>query len=943
MSDAAERIAAEMKLKPERVAAAVALLREGAPVPYIAHYAREKTGGLDEARLHEIEDRLQTRDELGARRAAILSSIKVQDKLDDALRARIEAAATRAELEDLYLPYAPRKKTRAQEAIKKGLEPLAELILKQETDSGSVESAAEKFLSKEHGVMDLATALAGAREIVSELLSERPDLREIARALIAEQGKLVAKPKPAKVAERRRKGRRPKPGAEAAAPAANESSAAGEIAAAPESAPAAESAPTPAPEAATPTEAASAEALAPEPEPKAPRGPVFSAPLATLSSHRLAAVLKREEDKEVSLQIEAPREKIVEELKKKAVTNAASIFNAELSLALEECVDRHLLPGMKADLRRELKARADKLAIETFLRTLRGLLLQPPFGARRVLAVQPGKKGAFTLVALNAGGLPLAQEVVDPSKDEESKTQAVEAAKKLIEGQEVEAVAIGKGKKEAAAAELIRAALAAANKATLPVVYISEAGAYAASRAELEELPEADADLRAAVYLGRRLQDPLAELVKLDPRSVLGGMYPQDVDRNDLRKRIEQTFASCVARVGVDVNGADAGLLRFVPGVDAKLAKTIVERRQAQGRIPSRAELLSIEGLKEKEFEFAAAFLRVPGSAEPLDETLVHPRHYALVEKIARAQNATVKELLAHPEKIAQADPKTFAGPEADESTLKEIFKELRRGGKDPRGAFTPPNFDSDIKGIEDLKEGQTLFGVVSMITPFGVFVDIGVHQDGLVHLSEVSHEFIRDIGAFLPVGRRVRVLVKSVDVAKKRIGLSIKALQSPAGGPRRGRAEGQGRSSRDGRGTRPPRGRRPAREGAGGPGGTGTRGPREGAVAGARGGPGGPGGSGGRGGAGGERKGGRGGRDGREAGAGGKMPRVSASGKPLPDYSKFFVKGKRRDDKKKKTDVRKDFASRNEVREVIEQQKKKQTKGTLADLLKQAGVEPNE
>lgn len=894
MSDAVQTIVKDLKLKPEQVEGALALLKQDLPAAFIARYRKERCGGLDEDELAAIEERWRTVSELEARRAVVKNSIQALDKLDAALKAKLDAAATKADLEDLYLPFAPPKgkKNRAVAARDKGLEPLADLILRQEADGRSAEEITMPFLSAEKGVKELADALSGARDLIADRIAADADIRGQLRGLLHAEGRLTAKGRDKVELDKTKY-----------ASYAN-----------------------------------------------------FSEPLEKLPPHRIQAVLRGEEEKKLQLHLEFPREKAVELVKAKYPSRAEAVFSAELALSIEDALTRLLLPQLEHEIRTGLKARADQHAAELFAKNLRALLLAPPLGRKPVVAALASGAGSgakLQLAALDAGGKLLAHAEVAPWKDEVAGADAKEKTAVFLKAAVPEACAIGNGAGGREAGQFLKDALEAAGFGAVPRIFVNEAGAaaYGGSKTGKHELPEADNNLRAAVFLGRRLQDPLAELVKVDPKSIGVGQYQHDVDARILRKKLDEAFACCVNRVGVDLNAAGPDVLAHVSGIGAQLAQAVIETRAKQGGFKSREELKAVPGLGEKEFMLAAGFLRVRDGVNPLDATAIHPERYALVEALAQSAGTDAKGLLGNAAAVNKLDLKAFEAADLGLPTLRDIAAELKAPGADPRGAFVPPAFSEEVSDIKDLREGQVLNGVVTNITAFGVFVDLGVRQDGLVHISELSHRFVRDPASAFAVGQPVKVKVLGVDAGKKRISLSIKALETPPPpraerapqrerGPRRPREGAPAGAATAGTPGAPAQGgeRRPRRE----------RGPRPAGVpaASGAGGPGAPGssaatGAGRPGSGGGRRDGGRRGeRDGRgEKPAG---PRVSSTGKPLPDYSKFFVKGGKKKDKKKEEKTPEAAASRQEVREVLKGQASRSAP-TLADLLKQAGVDSKE
>ena len=902
-----KRIAETLKLQLSQVEGAAALLKEGASISFIAQYRRSKTGGLDETALSRLKEKLDEFTDDEARRETALKSIRDGGKLSPELEEKIQKAESRDELEDLYMSFRSRRRTRSNAAKHKGLEALADIIAKQETGTATPDEVVKPFVSEEKGVKDVQEALAGARDILAENIAEEPACRKIARDLLMSDGKVTTK---AREGVDLAKG-------------------------------------------------------------KYSGFAQFSEPISKVPGHRLLSAMRGAAEKQLYLSLDAPKEKVLSDLKAKVITNAEAPLKAELSLAVEECYERLLGPALDNDLRLELKRNAENEAIDVFAKNLRAILLQAPFGPKPVLAIGPATKAPWKIAVIGADGKTLVHTMLHPNKDEDEKKKAADEIVKLVKEHQIAAVAIinGSGAKEADV--LVRDALKAAEISGIPRVPIHEgaSAAYAATAHAREELPDADNAMRTTVSIGRRLQDPLAEILKLDLKTIPLGQFQHDVDQAALQRKLEETARSVVGQVGANVNSAGESVLRFVPGLNAELAKAIVAKRK-EAPFKTREELKTVAGFDAKVFEHSAGFLRVSESENVLDKTAIHPELYAAVEGLATSAATTVKDLAGN----AEALGKLRGGEALPEADVKAITAELSAPGRDARGVFVPPQFNEDVQDIHDLKEGMVLNGIVTNLAQFGAFIDVGVHQDGLVHISAITHKFIRDPSEVLTVGQHVKVKVLTVDAEKKRISLSIKVLEEaqrrqprPARAPRDnaapreatagqpGGAEGAARtpSSRPPRRMDRPRTPRPdgRPQGQQAPQGTGAVGDTTAAQAPAtasapgqsapgarpdgarrdrfsggadRRGPGGPGAS---------RP--QGGSD-RGTPSGDRFaPKKPEPGKP--DYSKFFVKGKRpsKDKKTERPDAA--AASRDEVREVM----RKQSSGgiSLADLLKQAGV----
>jgi uncharacterized protein len=705
-----EAVAAELGLRPGQVERTTALSDDGATVPFIARYRKEVTGGLDEVQIQAVLDGVRRRRELEARRAAVVASIEEQGRMTPELASALAAATTRAEVEDLYLPYRPKRRTRATIARERGLEPLADLLWSQRS-SGDQDAAVRPFVAPDRDVPDVAAALAGARDICAERVAESAPLRGLARQRAARQGLLRSDVVPAKRGERTRfedhYGRQ--------------------------------------------------ESLA-------------SAP-----SHRVLATFRGEAEGVLRVKLVFPDEEIADELVRRVVRRPKALLAGELEAAVRDGWERLMSPSLETELRAELKERADRAAIEVFGQNLRHLLLASPAGSRRVIALDPGLRTGVKLAALDGTGRVLETATLYSERGESERRRAAAALRDLVTRHHPDLIAVGNGTGNREAETFVRETLGRAG-APPPVVSVSEQGAsvYSASDVARDELPEMDVSLRGAVSIGRRLQDPLAELVKIDPRSIGVGQYQHDVDGAALRKKLGEVVDSCVNAVGVDVNTASPQLLEHVSGVGPTLARRIVQHRERDGAFASRSALKRVTGLGAKTFEQAAGFLRVR-DGEPLDDSAVHPERYALVGRMARDLGTDVAELAGSPALVGRVDWRRYVSDDAGEPTLRDILAELEKPGRDPRGDFSAPAFREDLRELDDVREGMVLQGVVTNVTAFGAFVDVGVHQDGLVHVSELADRFIRDPAEVVRVGDRVTVKVLSVDLARRRLSLSVK------------------------------------------------------------------------------------------------------------------------------------------------------------------------
>jgi uncharacterized protein len=718
-------VSRDLGLPVHAVKAVVALLNEGATVPFIARYRKEATGGLDEVAIRNIDERRTYVLELEARRASVLAEIGSQGKLTATLEGRIKAALTKAELEDLYLPYKPKRRTRAVIAKERGLEPLSELLWAQ-ADGQSPEALAKPFVSLEKDVPDTAAALAGARDIVAERVAEDAEVRRHARETYFNEGQIQVQ----KLAEHQDK----------------------------------------------PT--------------KFDAYADFAEPIANIPSHRYLAIRRGETEGVLRAALGIDKEALTERVTKKRV-RAGSPWAEHMKLAVKDGVTRLLLHSVEVDVRVELKLGADKAAIDVFAKNLRELLLAAPFGTRYVLGIDPGQRTGCKCVVVDETGKLLEHETLYLVQGDASVERAKQTLKAMLARHPVVAIAVGNGthgrETEAFARDVLRESGVTDG---LPfVVSVSEAGAsiYSASDVAREEFPDLDLTIRGAVSIARRLQDPLAELVKLDPKSIGVGQYQHDVFQAFLAKKLDEVVESCVNGVGVELNTASASLLSRVAGLGASVAKRIVAYRNEQGAFKSRKALLSVPGMGPKTFEQAAGFVRVRGGEHPLDASAVHPERYELVERIAKDLGVPVVSLIGNQQLLRGIDRARYQVGDVGSFTLDDIIAELLRPGRDPREEFQPPKFRDDVRTLEDLKPGMALEGVVTNVTAFGAFVDVGVHQDGLVHVSQLADRFIKDPSEVVKVGDKVNVRVLEVDLQRRRIALTRKSgevAKAPAAQP---------------------------------------------------------------------------------------------------------------------------------------------------------------
>jgi protein Tex len=704
----------ELGLLASGVRAVVALLAEGSTVPFIARYRKEATGGLDEVAIRNIDERRTYLLELEARRGSVLSEIQSQGKLTPALEAKLRAAITKAELEDLYLPYKPKRRTRAVIAKERGLEPLAELLWAQ-SDGQAPEASASGFVSAEKEVPDVAAALAGARDIVAERIAEDAEVRRHARETYFKEGQIEV----SKVGEYQDK-------------------------------------------------VTKFDAYA-----------NFAEPLGQIPSHRYLAIRRGETEGVLRASLGIDKEALTERVAKRRV-RSLSPWAGQMALAVKDAVSRLLVHSVEVDVRVELKLSADKAAIDVFAKNLRELLLAAPLGTRYVLGIDPGQRTGCKCVVVDETGKLLEHETVYLVQGDASVERAKQTLKAMLARHKIVAIAVGNGthgrETEAFARDVLREV--GAKDGEPCVVSVSEAGAsiYSASDIAREEFPDLDLTIRGAVSIARRLQDPLAELVKLDPKSIGVGQYQHDVFQAFLAKKLDEVVESCVNGVGVELNLASASLLSRVAGLGASLAKRIVAHRNEKGAFKSRRALLEVPGMGPKTYEQAAGFVRVRGGEHPLDASAVHPERYELVERIAKDLGVPVVSLVGNAEVLRRIDRARYQAGDVGSFTLDDIFAELLRPGRDPREEFQPPKFRDDVRTLEDLKPGMALEGVVTNVTAFGAFVDVGVHQDGLVHVSQLADRFVKDPSEVVKVGDKVNVRVLEVDLVRKRIALTRKS-----------------------------------------------------------------------------------------------------------------------------------------------------------------------
>ncbi len=709
-----QKIAGELKVQPRQVLATAKLFAEGATVPFISRYRKEATGSLDEVAITHIRERLLALAELDQRREAMLKSLEERNLLTDQLKADIAAADNITRLEDIFQPFRPKRRTRAMIAKEQGLEPLADLLFQQQAGTNPLAEAAQ-YVSPEKGVTDVNVALAGARDIIAERVSDDATARAKLRDLCWAEGVVKSK------------------------------------------------------------------IMSNKKEEAAKFKDYFdwSEPVAKIPSHRLLAIRRGESEGFLIMRITQLEESalpLLEPLFVKARNQAAE----QVRLAVQDSYKRLLGPAIEVEFRMETKKRADVEAIRVFADNLRELLLASPLGSKNVLAIDPGFRTGCKTVVLDRQGKLLHNDVIYPTASSAGEVrEAAAAVLSLVKKYKIEAIAIGNGTAGRETETFIKAL-----KFTMPIVMVNESGAsiYSASEVARDEFPNHDVTVRGAVSIGRRLMDPLAELVKLDPKSIGVGQYQHDVEQTALKRSLDDVVVSCVNGVGVELNTASKQLLGYVSGLGPVLAGNIVAYRNENGPFKSRAELKKVSRLGEKAFEQAAGFLRLRDGEHPLDASAVHPERYDLVDCMAKDLNCTVKDLMRDAALRQKIQLPKYVTETVGLPTLNDILGELAKPGRDPRQQFEVFSFQSGIEKMEDLKPGMKLPGIVTNVTAFGAFVDIGVHQDGLVHVSQLSDRFIKDPSEVVKVSQRVTVTVTEVDLPRKRIALSMKA--APTIGP---------------------------------------------------------------------------------------------------------------------------------------------------------------
>lgn len=702
------KIADELGIPSTQVTATVRLLDEGSTVPFISRYRKEATGSLDEVQIAHIRDEIERLRQLEARRETILNSIESQGKLTSELENQIKTAETLSRLEDLYMPYKPKRRTRATMAREKGLEPLALLIMEQK-QIDLIENA-NAFLSEEKQVLSVEDALSGARDIIAEMIAEDAQVRDIVRGLY--QRTAIIKSRVIKGKEE--------------------------------------------------------------------EGEKFSdyfeweEKLSTCPSHRMLAMRRGEKEDVLILDIVIDEEEANSQIERKVISSKGSCAE-QIKLAVADGYKRLISPSIEAEMRVNTKQTAGDKAIAVFADNLRELLLASPLGQKNILALDPGFRTGCKVVALNREGKLLADTVIYPHEPQRKVVEAEMIVLAWCDKYEIEAIAIGNGTASRETEQFVRRIKEL--PMNIHVIVVNEAGAsvYSASEVARNEFPEKDVTVRGAVSIGRRLADPLAELVKIDPKSIGVGQYQHDVDQIKLKDKLDEVVASCVNAVGVELNTASKELLSYVSGIGPTLAQNIITYRNENGAFRNRKALMQVPRMGEKVFEQCAGFLRIRDAFHPLDRSAVHPESYHVVERMADDLGCSIEDLMLNKDLRKKINLQSYVSENIGLPTLKDIFNELEKPGRDPRKEFEIFSFDEHVHEISDLREGMRLPGIVTNVTNFGAFVDIGVHQDGLVHISQLSDTFVDDPNKLVKAGQKVWVNVTEVDAKRKRIALSMK------------------------------------------------------------------------------------------------------------------------------------------------------------------------
>ena len=705
--DKIQFIQQNISIQEKQINAVLQLLSEDCTIPFIARYRKDKTGNLGEVEIEQIQKLSKNFDEIQKRKESVLKSIEEQEKLTPELRAKIEQSFDLQEIEDLYLPFKKRRKTKADAAKEKGLEPLAKIIMAQK--NGDIEQTAQNYLNKE--VSSVEEALQGTRDIIAEWINENIFIRKNLRRIFQRKAVISSKVVKTKKEE--------------------------------------------------------------EDAQKYAQYFDWSEPLNKIPSHRLLAMLRAEKEGFIKVSIDIDKEEILTFMEGSLVKTASPSCAEQIILAAQDAYKRLLEPSISNEILQEAKSKADEKAISIFSENLTQLLLAPPLGEKRILAIDPGYRTGCKVVCLDEKGDLLHNETIYPNAPQKETATAMKKIRSMVEAYHIEAISIGNGTASRETEFFIKKI---AFDRPLQVFVVSEAGAsvYSASKIARDEFPDYDITVRGAVSIGRRLSDPLAELVKIDPKSIGVGQYQHDVDQTLLKEELDSTVVKCVNSVGININTASKSLLSYVSGIGEKLAENIVAYRTENGAFMDRTQIKKVPRLGEKAFQQAAAFIRIKDGKNPLDNSSVHPEAYKIVEKMAKDLGIKTIDLIVNEEKIKQIAPEKYTTEDIGILGIKDILKELLKPGLDPRKASKVFEFDPNIKTFEDLKTGMILPGIVSNITAFGCFVDIGIKENGLVHISQLKDGFVSDPSEVVKLHQQVKVKIIEIDTERKRIALSM-------------------------------------------------------------------------------------------------------------------------------------------------------------------------
>lgn len=721
----AEQLVKDFDVQLFQVSNTLALFDEGATVPFIARYRKERTGSLDEIQIRDLQHKYDYYKELDERRAAILESIESQGKLTPGLKTRINETLSKTELEDLYLPYKPKRVTRGKKALDAGLEPLARWLVDCEETTIDLVNEATGYVNAEKGFETPEKAISGACDILAEELSDNADIRKSLRELAWTKGEMVTSARKDFVDKKT----------------------------------------------------------------KFSMYYDYRELAKNMPSHRALAMFRGEREKVLKVGLEFPRDSALSTLESTLVKHPAGATADLLRKTCEDALDRLLAPATETEIRKEIRTAAEDGAFKVFNDNLGTLLLSPPAGRKSVLGVDPGFRTGCKVVALDDTGRFLEYHTIYPNEPQKRTEQAAETIRKMIDTHGIRLIAIGNGTAGRETDLFMKSVIAdyPADKRPISVI-VNESGAsvYSASEIAIKEFPDFDITVRGAVSIARRLQDPLSELVKIDPKAIGVGQYQHDVNQSKLKSSLEEVVESCVNRVGVDLNLASEEILKYVSGLNRTTASKIVSHRNSNGAIATRSDLLKVSGLGEKTFEQAAGFLRVPGSDNPLDNSAVHPERYKLVEDMAKTLGTNVDNLIGNTQKIRSIDKNQFVTEDVGLPTIEDILAELEKPGRDPREEFKYAKFSDTVSEIAHLAPGMKLEGTVTNVTNFGAFVDIGVHQDGLVHISQLADRYVDDPQKVVKVGQVVNITVLDVDKELKRISLSMKKEPEAVGAPKK-------------------------------------------------------------------------------------------------------------------------------------------------------------